>query len=125
MQALKQLSRFGFVGVLATAVHVGVGLGLHDGIGMLPFWANLIAFACALSVSFVGQTRLTFPDSTADRRAFMRFSIVAVSGLGLNQLIVWVMTSIFSYPYWLALVAIIFTVPVVTFMLLKFWALRR
>ena len=125
MQALKQLSRFGFVGVMATAVHVGVGLGLHEGIGMPPFWANLIAFTCALSVSFYGQTRLTFPGSTADRRAFMRFSVVAVSGLGLNQLIVWVMTSVFSYPYWLALVVIIFTVPGVTFLLLKFWALRR
>jgi putative flippase GtrA len=125
MQALRQLSRFGFVGVLATAVHVGVGMGLHKGLGMLPFWANLIAFACALSVSFYGQTRLTFPDSTADHRAFTRFAIVAVSGLGLNQLIVWVMTSLFFNPYWLALVVIIFTVPGVTFLLLKFWALRR
>lgn len=125
MQALKQLTRFGFVGVLATAVHVGVGLGLHDGFGMLPFWANLIAFACALSVSFYGQTRLTFPDSVADRGAFIRFAVVAVSGLGLNQFIVWVMTSVFTYPYWLALVVIIFTVPGVTFLLLKFWALRR
>ena len=125
MQALKQLSRFGFVGVLATAVHVGVGLGLHEGIGMLPFWANIIAFACALCVSFYGQTRLTVPESTADRGAFMRFSVVAVSGLGLNQLIVWLMTSVFTYPYWLALVVIIFTVPVATFLLLKFWALRH
>jgi putative flippase GtrA len=125
MTSLRQLSRFGFVGILATTVHVGVGLGLHEGIGMLPFLANLIAFACALSVSFIGQTRLTFPDSTGDHRAFMRFSVVAVSGLGLNQLIVWVMTSVFAFPYWLALVVIIFTVPVVTFVLLKFWALRH
>ena len=125
MQALKQLTRFGFVGILATTVHVGVGLGLHEGIGMLPFWANLIAFACALSVSFIGQTRLTFPDSTADHRAFMRFSVVVVSGLGLNQLIVWLVTSVFASPYWLALVIIIFTVPGITFLLLKFWALKR
>jgi putative flippase GtrA len=31
MQTLRQISRFGFVGIIATAVHVSVGLGLHDG----------------------------------------------------------------------------------------------
>ena len=125
MQNLKQISRFGLVGVLATAVHVCVGLGLHEGAGMRPLWANLIAFGCALGVSFFGQTRLTFPDSTADGGAFVRFAVVAVSGLGLNQLIVWVVTSLFGGAYWLALVIIILTVPGLTFVLLKFWALRR
>ncbi len=125
MAAFRQLSRFGFVGILATAVHVCVGLGLHEGAGMRPLWANLIAFCCALGVSFFGQTRLTFPDSTADGGAFVRFVVVAVSGLGLNQLIVWVMTSVFGGPYWLALAIIVCTVPGITFLLLKFWALRR
>ncbi|MFQ5567187.1 MAG: GtrA family protein [Paracoccaceae bacterium] len=125
MRAFRQLSRFGFVGVIATAVHVCVGLGLHEGAGMPPLWANLIAFCCALGVSFFGQTRLTFPDSTADGSAFVRFSIVAVSGLALNQSIVWLVTSLFGGPYWLALGIIVSTVPGITFLLLKFWALRR
>jgi putative flippase GtrA len=92
---------------------------------MHPFWANLIAFCCALTVSFLGQTRLTFPDSSADGGAFVRFTVVAVSGLCLNQIIVWLVTSLFGGPYWLALIIIIGTVPGVTFTLLKFWALRR
>lgn len=125
MFALRQISRFGFVGIIATAVHTVVGLGLHNGFGMEAFWANLIAFCCALGVSFFGQTRLTFPDSTADGGAFMRFVAVALTGLSLNQLIVWVATSIFGAPYWLALVIIFLTVPGVTFLLLKFWALRH
>ena len=125
MAALRQLSRFGFVGILATATHVGVGLGLHEGADMRPLWANLTAFGCALGVSFFGQTRLTFPDSTADGGAFVRFAVVAVSGLGLNQLIVWMVTSVFASSYWLALAIIVSTVPGLTFLFLKFWALRR
>ncbi len=125
MQTLRQISRFGFVGIIATAVHVGVGLGLHEGADMRPLWANLIAFGCALSVSFFGQTRLTFPDSTADGSAFVRFTVVAVSGLALNQTMVWLVTSVFGGPYWLALAIIVFTVPGITFLLLKFWALKR
>lgn len=125
MMALKQLSRFGFVGLIATAVHTTVGLGLEYSAEMQPFWANLIAFCCALGVSFFGQTRLTFPNSAADGVAFSRFAIVALAGLALNQIIVWVATSHFDIPYWLSLPIIFCTVPVVTFFLLKFWALKR
>lgn len=125
MRILEQLSRFGFVGITATVVHVCIGLGLNEIAGIEPLWANLIAFGCALGVSFFGQTRLTFPGSATDGGAFFRFAVIAVSGLGLNQLIVWVVTSLLGRPYWLALAIIILTVPGITFLLLKFWALRR
>ena len=125
MFLLKQLSRFGLVGLIATAVHAMIGLGLHNGLGLTPLIANFFGFGLALCVSFFGQTRLTFPGATADMSAFGRFATVAVTGLSLNQLIVWIMTGLFAQPYWLALCIILATVPWVTFMLLKFWALRH
>ena len=106
-------------------MHVVLGLTLHNGFGMAPFWANLVAFCCALGVSFIGQTRLTFPDATADGHAFLRFVSVALTGLALNQTMVWVVTSALDGPYWLALAIIVLTVPWITFALLKFWALRH
>jgi putative flippase GtrA len=125
MPPLKQISRFGVVGLVATAVHVGVGLGLHGGGGIPAFWANIVAFCTALGVSYFGQTRITFPEATAGRAAFARFASIAVSGLALNQIIVWLVTSAFGGPYWLALAIIIATVPAATFLALKFWALRH
>ena len=125
MQTLRQISRFGFVGIIATAVHVGVGLGLHEGADMRPLWANLIAFGCALGVSFFGQTRLTFPDSSADGGAFVRFAVVAVSGLGLNQLIVGVVASVLASPYRLALLVLSVTVPRIPLQLPHSTALKR
>lgn len=125
MFLLKQLSRFGFVGVIATAVHALIGLGLHNGLGISPLVANFFGFGCALCVSFFGQTRLTFPAATADTRAFARFATVAVTGLAFNQLIVWIVTGLLVQPYWLALCIILATVPWITFLLLKFWALRH
>ena len=125
MTRLDQIARFGAVGVAATAVHVAIGMGLNAGAGIAPFWANLVAFSCAVGVSFLGQTRLTFPGSAAGRDAFARFTLVALAGLGLNQAIVWLVTSVLGRPYWLALAIIVATVPAATFVLLKFWALRR
>ena len=125
MLLIKQLSRFGVVGVVATVVHAVVGLGLHNGLGVAPLIANLFGFCCALCVSFFGQTRLTFPSATANLGAFMRFVAVALTGLTLNQLLVWIVTGLLAQPYWLALAIIISTVPWVTFVMLKFWALSR
>lgn len=125
MALIGQIGRFGVVGILATATHLVTGLTLNRGFDAAPFWANLVAFSCALGVSFLGQTRLAFPGSEAGRGAFARFSLVALAGLGLNQTIVWLVTSVFAAPYELALAIIIATVPAATFALLKFWALRR
>ncbi|HSF95384.1 MAG TPA: GtrA family protein [Thermohalobaculum sp.] len=125
MTARRQVTSFGLVGVLATATHAAVGLTLHDGLGINPLPANLVAFLCALCLSFLGQTRLTFPDRKADTGAFLRFTAVSLLGLGLNQAIVWLVTSVLDRPYWLALATIIATVPAATFLALKFWALRH
>lgn len=125
MPPIKQISSFGIVGVIATVVHVVVGLGLHEGAGLAPLVANFFGFCCALCVSFFGQTRFTFPAATANFPAFIRFASVALTGLALNQAIVWIVTSLLGQPYWLALIFILSTVPAITFVLLKFWALRR
>jgi putative flippase GtrA len=122
---LRQFSRFGLIGVISTVVHVVVGLALNELAGMNAFWANLVAFCCALGVSYLGQTRLTFPESTADGPAFTRFVAVTIVGLTLNQVIVWVTTSFFGGPYRLALAIVVIAVPAVTVPLLKYWALRR
>lgn len=125
LNRIVQISRFGLVGAVATIVHVAAGLGLHQMAGLRPLWANLIAFGCALCVSFSGQTRLTFPDRTADAAAFVRFSVVSLTALAANQMIVWLTTSVFGGSYALALAIIIVAVPGLTFLLLKFWALRH
>lgn len=120
-----RLWRFGVVGVAATIVHVAVGMTLHHGAGASPLWANGVAFSVAVIVSYLGQTRLTFPEATAGGAAFFRFVAVALFGFGLNQLIVWIVTGPLAGPYWIALATVIATVPMVTFLSLRYWALRH
>lgn len=122
---VSRVWRFGVVGGVSTLVHVAVGMGLHHGMGASPLWANGVAFTVAVGVSFLGQTRLTFPEATADGRAFLRFLAVALLGFGLNQLIVWIATGPFGGPYWVGLAIVVTTVPFVTFLSLRYWALRH
>lgn len=93
-----------------------------------PLIANLIAFVVAFSVSFSGHFHLTFrPETESSRRSassatLARFLIVALTGLALNSLVVYVVTDLLDWPYQVALALMVSAVPVVVFALSKHWA---
>ena len=125
---IQQLSKFASVGVIATGVHALV-YGL---VGRLlePMFANLIAFLIAFVFSYSGHFLWTFRTQTQGQkvhRAFafqLRFLIVAMSGLLLNSLAVWVVTEWLQVDYLYAVFPMVFVVPLVTFALAKLWAFK-
>jgi putative flippase GtrA len=125
---IKQLSKFASVGVLATAVHAGV----YTVVGGLlePMLANLIAFLVAFIFSYVGHFLWTFRAQTIGQELHkavgyqFRFLAVAVMGLLLNSMAVWVVTEWLIVDYLFALIPMIFMVPLFTFALAKFWAFK-
>ncbi len=121
---LKQIATFGTAGVIATLVHVVVGLSLNRLFGFTPLWANLIAFPAATCVTLFSNSRFTFQGHGGGQTSFAKGLATVLFGLGLNQLIVLVVTDYADLPYEAALVAVIAIVPAVTFLLFKFWAFR-
>lgn len=121
---LKQIATFGTAGVIATLVHVVVGLTLNRALGFSPLWANLIAFPAATCVTLFTNSRFTFQGHGGGKTSFAKGLATVLLGLGLNQLIVMIVTGYAGLPYEAALVAVIAIVPAVTFLLFKFWAFR-
>lgn len=125
---LAQLSKFASVGVVATAVHAVIYS--FAGTMLEPMLANLIAFLIAFIFSFSGHFLWTFRAQTEGQelhKAFayqIRFLIVALSGLVLNSLAVWVVTQWLQIDYLYAVVPMVFVVPLLTFALAKGWAFR-
>lgn len=83
--------RFGVVGILATACHYGVALGLAIALGAPAQLAHLAGFAAALPVSFLGHYHWSFKSTAAYPRAVGRFVAVALgaflaSAVGLEAL---------------------------------------
>ena len=125
---IHQLSKFASVGVVATAVHAlvyTVAGGLLE-----PMLANLIAFIIAFLFSYSGHFLWTFRAQTKGQKiqsAFayqFKFLLVALSGLVLNSLAVWVVTQWLRIDYLYAIGPMVFVVPLVTFALAKGWAFR-
>lgn len=125
---IKQLSKFASVGVLATAVHAVV----YTVVGGLlePMAANLIAFFVAFVFSYMGHFLWTFRAQTKGQKMHkalryqFRFLAVALMGLLLNSVAVWVVTEWLKVDYLIALIPMIFMVPLFTFALAKLWAFK-
>jgi len=124
-----QYVKFGFVGGAATATHVGMFAGLIEIAGIAPLLANFLAFCAAFGVSFLGHYCWTFAGIHAPYdgqlrmdRTLRRFLAVALFGLGLNSLAVYVVTDTLTLSYGYAIVIMVSIVPVVLFAINKYWA---
>ncbi len=130
MNALRRipfgaLARFGITGGLATAVNASVFIVCVEWLGIAPVPAVVPAFLVALSVSYGLNYRWTFAASGPHRVMLPRFFAVALNGFFLNLLITWLVVDVGGYWYGYALIVAIFTVPLVTFVLSKFWVFRE
>jgi putative flippase GtrA len=127
-----QYARFGLVGSVATAVHLTLFAVLFDTLSVPSLLANLIAFTLAFFVSFFGHFHFTFragrvsgPEQRRARhRAMARFLTVALFGLALNSVVVWLIVERLAWPYVYALVLMASVVPVAVFALSRIWAFR-
>jgi Predicted membrane protein len=119
---LKVIGRFGLVGVVATLVHLMVSM-MTLWLGANIYLANILGFLVAFGVSFLGHSRLTFPEGDRSHWAWARFFLVALMGFGLNNLVL--LLSDGKGMEWLRLVVAIFVAPLGTFLLSALWVFAR
>ena len=81
---IAQICRFGAVGVLATLVHIALGLLLIR-CGITLHIANALAFCGAFLFGFTAHYFFTFADKSASILiSLLRYFLVAVTGYALN-----------------------------------------
>jgi putative flippase GtrA len=118
---VRQFGRFIVIGAAATATHVGVAMALVES-GVARFaLANIAAFAVALAVSYAGNHGWTFAAVGAHARRLPRFAAVAVLGLALNQLIVFLTVGVAGWDYRVALAVVVLVVPGLSFAVNRRW----
>ena len=122
MSALPaQFARFAVVGGLATLVHLAVGLGLAEGLGVAPWPANLAAFSTAVFVSYFGNQHWTFGSRNRGLGRLPHFLAIALLGLALNQALVYALVDRLGWRYPAALAVVVTVVPLLSFVLNRTW----
>ena len=117
-----QLLRFGVVGVMATATHVGVAASLIEAAGWHAVIGNAAAFLCAVLVSYLANYYWTFGTANRHARAVPRFAVIGVSGFLLNAGLMYGVVSVLQLDYRAGLAAVVTLVPALTFVASRKWA---
>ncbi|MGV9188918.1 GtrA family protein [Arcanobacterium canis] len=98
---LAQISKFGIVGVLATALDFLILWGLVSLAGMNYLVGATIAYIISLVFNYVASMRYVFQRRDDLKRSyeFTIFVVLALIGLLLNNLTMWVLTGLFAVNY--------------------------
>jgi len=91
MKIIKQLLKFGVVGVIAFVIDYLVLFICTEFLGIYYLISSLISFSVSTVFNYIASVKWVFNVNQERRRRknFVLFIVFSIVGLGLNQLIMW------------------------------------
>lgn len=91
MKIIKQLLKFGVVGVISFVIDYLVLFICTEFLGIYYLISSLISFSVSTVFNYIASVRWVFDVNQERRRRknFVLFIVFSIVGLGLNQLIMW------------------------------------
>lgn len=121
---IKQLFRFGVVGIVAAAIHFYIVISLVQTWSLEPLIANVFAFGIAFQISYWGHRLWTFSNTTTlHREAFPKLMLIQIINFAANESLFYVFLTL-NLPYPIALLIVLTILPIVTFVSSKLWVFR-
>jgi putative flippase GtrA len=116
-----QFVRFLLVGLFATALQYAILIVLVRTGMQNAIMASSIGFAVSAIANYTLNHRYTFQAAVAHTRAFPKFAIVAITGLAINGLLMWIGHSMMGLHYLLAQFCATLGTLVWNFLLSRSW----
>ena len=129
-QKIQEVVMFGLVGLAASVVHFLAAVVLIEWASVSISLSNVLAFLCALPVSYFGHAFLTFAserygrETDVTKQSAGRFVTLSVTGFCINQASVVYFAAYLGYPHRIVLVVTIIGVAGFLFLASKFWAFQ-
>jgi putative flippase GtrA len=125
--SLRRYARFVVVGGTAGATHFVTATVFASFARWPPQWANVAGYVVALLTSYLGQSLWTFSRRQLSLTSFARFTATSLTGFLLNVILYGALLRWTQLDYRIALLLVIGTVAVVTFLGMNHWvfAMRR
>jgi putative flippase GtrA len=121
---IKQIMRFGIVGLTAATVHFTTVVLFVQYAGLHPLVANAFAFLVSFQVSYFGHRTWTFSGTAALHRvALPKLVLVQVCAFIANESLFYVFLQM-HLPYQVALLIVLSILPIFTFLLSRFWVFK-
>ena len=120
---LALLSRFGMVGLAATATYLVVA-NLLMMAGTIPVYGSVAGYLAGMAVSFLGQSRFTFRIRKAQQHHLMRFCLLSAVGLFVSYAAVQGAGAAGLAPV-IGTIATAILIPLMSFAAMKLWVFRH
>lgn len=120
----REVVFFVAVGAAAAFTHWSVVRALVQAAALPPLAANVLGFAVAFGVSYLGHYRLSFRSSAAHAQALPRFAAVALGGFVLNEALYALLLHVTALRYDVALALVLLSVAGLTYLASRGWAFR-
>ena len=118
------LIRFASVGLGVAALYVFAFLALLE-LGLGKLHANLIAFALAITVQYIGQAAFTFRKPLDDHAQMLRFLSMIAAGFFSASLITGAIGPVLSISDLAAAVCVTLFLPIQNFFIMKLWVFTQ
>lgn len=124
---LEQIVRFGIVGVIAFVVDYAALLLLTEVVGIHYLISSAVAFVVSVAVNYVLSVAFVFDTdkSRGKGQEFVLFALLSAGGLGINQLMMWLLSEGIFIPYQLSKLLATAVVMVYNFVTRKLFLERK
>ena len=118
---IAQFMKFGIVGVIAFVIDYGVMIFLTEVFGVPYLISTPISFVVSVIFNYFASMRFVFKrkDDMSRRREFIIFIVLSVCGLGINDLLMWLMVDSLYIDYRLSKIVVTVVVAVWNFVTRK------
>lgn len=118
---IAQFMKFGIVGVIAFVIDYGVMVFLTEVFGVPYLISTTISFVVSVIFNYFASMRFVFKrkDDMSRRREFIIFIVLSVCGLGINDLLMWLMVDSLYIDYRLSKIVVTVVVAVWNFVTRK------
>lgn len=118
-----ELLIFGIVGISATLTHYLSALFCVELLAWSVYFANILGYLLAVSVSFFGHATFTF-KSKPSLHSLARFVVSSVLGFITSLLVLWLSQNVFNFHHRVSFALVVTTVPIMSYFLGKFWVFK-
>ena len=118
------LFRFAIVGVGVAALYVAAYLLMLE-FGLGKTLANLIAFAMAITVQYIGQAAFTFRKPLDDQTQMLRFISMIGAGFLSASAITGLIGPALSFSDMASAISVTLILPVQNFFIMKLWVFTQ
>ena len=118
---IAQFMKFGIVGVIAFVIDYGVMIFLTEVFGVPYLISTTISFVVSVIFNYFASMRFVFKrkDDMSRRLEFIIFIVLSVCGLGINDLLMWLMVDSLYIDYRLSKIVVTVVVAVWNFVTRK------